>query len=71
MVNIVEVLSDPRFWALALDVCSGTSRGGVAGRRTAQHGQSSVAQKGHTAEDKHGELASIQCGCHPSTDREI
>lgn len=55
MVNIVEVLSDPRLRVLALDVGSGTCGAGVAGSRGAQRGHGSAARDGHTAEDKHGE----------------
>lgn len=38
MVQVVEVLPDSRFGALALDVGSGSSGGGVAGGKTAQGG---------------------------------
>lgn len=45
MVDVVEVLSDAWFGALALDVCSGASGGGVAGRQAAKSGQSSAAER--------------------------
>lgn len=55
VVYIVEVLSDPGFWALALDVGGGTCGGGVAGRSAAESGQSGAAPRCHCTEDKHGE----------------
>lgn len=53
MVDIVEVLSDPRFRALALGVGGGSSRGDVAGGQAAQSGQTSAAQN-RSPEDQHG-----------------
>lgn len=52
VVDVVEVLSDPWFWALALDVCSGGSGGGVAGGQAAQSGQSSEAES-RSPEEQH------------------
>ena len=44
VVNIVKVFSDTRLGALALDVCSGASGGGVAGLEASQGGQTSAAE---------------------------
>lgn len=52
VVNIVEVLSDTWFRALALDVCSGGSGGGVAGGQAAQSGQTSAAES-RSPEEQH------------------
>lgn len=52
MVQVVEVLSDAWFWALALDVRSGGSGGAVAGGQAAQSGKSSAA-KSCTSEQRH------------------
>lgn len=43
VIDVVEVLSDPWFRALALGICGGSSRGDVAGGQAAQSGQTSVA----------------------------
>ena len=52
VVNIVEVFSDTWFRALALDVCSGGSGGGEAGRHAAQTCQTSAAE-GSPPEEQH------------------
>ena len=53
MVNIVEIFSDARLGALALDVCSGGPGGGVAGRQAAQSGQTPPAES-RSPEEQHG-----------------
>ncbi len=53
VVDVVEVLSDTWFRALALDVCSGGSGGGVAGGQAAQSGQTSAAES-RSPEKQHG-----------------
>lgn len=53
MVQVVEVLPDPRFGALALDVGGGCSRRGAAGAEAAQSGRSSAGSRGGP-EDQHG-----------------
>ena len=52
MVNVVEVFPYTWFGALALDVCSGGSGGGVAGGQAAQGGQTSAAE-GRSPEEQH------------------
>jgi len=56
VVNIVEVLPDPRLRALALDVCSGGSGGIVADGQAARGGQASAAAGG-SPEEQHGDCA--------------
>lgn len=52
VVDVVEVLSDAWVGALALDVRSGGSGGGVAGGHAAQSGQTSAAAS-RSAEERH------------------
>lgn len=52
VVDVVEVLSDARLRALALDVCSGESGGPAAGGRAAQGGQTSAAERS-SPEEQH------------------
>lgn len=62
VVNIVEVLSDPRFRALALGVRGGPPGGGAAGREAALRGHQSPAAEAHTPDHKHGESPSMEGG---------
>lgn len=53
VIDVVEVLSDSWFRALALGVCGGGSRGDVAGGQAVQSGQTSAASN-RSPEDQHG-----------------
>lgn len=53
VVNVVEILSDTWFRALALDICNGGSGGGEAGRHAAQSGQTSPSES-RSSEEQHG-----------------
>lgn len=52
MVDVVEVFSDASLGALALDVRSGRSGGGVAGSPPAQNGPSSAGDS-RSPEERH------------------
>lgn len=52
MVQVVEVLPDPWFGALALDVGSGGSGGGSAGGQAAHSGQNCAAES-RSSEERH------------------